>query len=87
MGGRTEIGGNESSLTELADGSLLINMRRVVKDNNGNDLPSEYRASAVSKDGGATWEKSVVNQDLIDPGCQGSIVNYPIIRIVVILCY
>ena len=60
--GRTEIGGNESSLTELADGSLLINMRRVVKDNNGNDLPSEYRASAVSKDGGATWEKSVVNQ-------------------------
>ena len=71
MGGRTEIGGNESSLTELADGSLLINMRRVVKDNNGNDLPSEYRASAVSKDGGATWEKSVVNQDLIDPGCQG----------------
>ena len=78
LGGRTEIGGNESSLTELADGSLLINMRRVVKDNNGNDLPSEYRASAVSKDGGATWEKSVVNQDLIDPGCQGSIVNYPI---------
>ena len=78
LGGRTEIGGNESSLTELADGSLLINMRRVVKDTNGNDLPSEYRTSAISKDGGITWGKSVVNQDLIDPGCQGAIVNYPI---------
>ena len=60
LGGRTEIGGNESSLTELADGRLLINMRR------------------VSNDGGATWEKSVVNQDLIDPGCEGAIVNYPV---------
>lgn len=78
LGGRTEIGGNESSVTELADGSILINMRRVVKDANGNDQPSVCRISAISKDGGATWGQSFVNQDLIDPGCQGAVINYPV---------
>jgi sialidase-1 len=69
LGGRTALGGNESCITELADGSILTNMRQVSGD---------FRAYSVSINGGITWGSFIVNSDLIDPGCQGAIVNYPI---------
>lgn len=69
LGGRTALGGNESSITELANGNILTNMRQV---------DGRFRAYSVSEDGGASWGAYKVNSDLIDPGCQGAIVNYPV---------
>ena len=57
-------GTNECQVAELADGSLMINMRGM----NGN-----VRKVAYSKDGGATWSKPVEDPALIEPRCQGSL--------------
>lgn len=68
VGGRTTLGGNESCIVELSDGKLMINVRTI-------GLPSANRASAISHDGGATWTELKENEELIDPGCQGSVIN------------
>lgn len=57
-------GTNECQVAELADGSLMINMRGM----NGN-----VRKVAYSKDGGVTWSKPVEEPALIEPRCQGSL--------------
>lgn len=60
---------NESTLAELEDGTLYINMRSYHNKN--------QRASAWSKDGGDTWSEIQLNEDLIDPVCQGSVLALP----------
>lgn len=66
MGALTQFKGgtNECQVVELADGSLLLNMR---------GLTGNLRKIARSRDGGATW--STVSEDpaLIEPRCQGSL--------------
>ncbi|WP_288489354.1 sialidase family protein [Alistipes finegoldii] len=66
--------GNESTVVELGDGSLMTNMRNYEPNSLG------YRWQAVSRDGGLTYEPAQVTT-LIEPnnnGCQGSILRYSI---------
>ncbi len=58
---------NESAVAELRDGSLLFNMRSYHGANR--------RAIAMSADGGLTWGPTTLDDALIDPVCQGSLVR------------
>jgi sialidase-1 len=68
LGGEAEEATNESTVAELADGSLLLNMRSYMGKNR--------RSVAISQDGGETW--SLVRSDpaLIEPVCQGSLIRF-----------
>lgn len=72
MGG--DIGsGNESTIAECSDGSLLINLRDSYKAN-----PEEnknVRLAARSFDGGKTFTEAWYEYQLIEPRCQGSLIN------------
>jgi sialidase-1 len=59
---------NESTVVERADSSLLHNMRSYQKKNR--------RAVAISNDSGATWSRVKLDDALIEPVCQGSILRY-----------
>jgi sialidase-1 len=68
LGGIEDALTNESTVVELADGSLLHNMRSYHKKNR--------RAVTISTDGGATWSRVKLDDALIEPVCQGSILRY-----------
>lgn len=61
-------GCNESQVTELSDGTLVMNMRSY------NDQYS--RAVALSKDGGKTWTEIEHDLLLVDSKCQASLLNF-----------
>ena len=65
----SEHGGNESSVVELGNGELMLNMR------NYNREESKTRSYAISKDGGETISKMHYLPELIEPICQGSTLN------------
>ena len=67
-----EHGGNESSVVELKNGDLMLNMR------NYNREASKTRSFAISKDGGLSWSDVQYAPELIEPICQGSILNVTI---------
>ena len=73
LGGKTEVGGNESCIVELGDGNIMTMMRVASVD-----MPQtvKNRAYSVSTDGGVSWGDFTVVPALIDPGCQGSVSNY-----------
>ncbi len=60
---------NETQVVELADGSLMLNIRQ-----------GGHRAIALSNDGGETWGKPWTDETLIEPGdwdgCQASLIRY-----------
>jgi sialidase-1 len=58
---------NESTVAELKDGKLMLNMR--VGNNNN------QRLSSISTDGGITWSVPAQEPTLTDPVCQGSLLN------------
>jgi len=60
---------NECSLAELSDGNLYMNMRSYAGKNR--------RAAAVSRDEGATWQDFRLDDTLIEPVCQGSVISVP----------
>ena len=60
---------NECQAVELADGSVMLNMRSFRGTNR--------RLVAISKDGGETFAKPVEDQALIEPVCQASILRIP----------
>lgn len=64
---------NESTVTELGNGNLLLNMRGA--DSN---RPSDqrFRITSISSDGGLTWSECVYDNNLIEPMCQGSLLTY-----------
>jgi sialidase-1 len=64
LDGRTD----ESSVVELADGSLYINMRTC--------RGTHRRAYAVSKDRGVTWSSVADDDTLVEPQCQGSVIRF-----------
>jgi sialidase-1 len=68
LGGSEDELTNESTVVERADGSLLQNMRSYQKKNR--------RAVATSDDGGASWSHVKLDDALIEPVCQGSILRY-----------
>jgi sialidase-1 len=67
LGGIIEEKTNESTVVEQADGSLLQNMRSYHGKNR--------RAVARSRDGGASWSRAELDQALIEPVCQASMLR------------
>lgn len=63
--GGTVAGGNESTVAELSDGRLILNMR----------ASGGYRKVAYSSDGGATFTSVASDMQLPDPTCQGAILD------------
>jgi len=61
-------GCNESQVTELSDGRLIMNMRSY---NNKN-----CRALSFSSDGGETWSEIINDTQLVEPICQASVLDY-----------
>ena len=62
--------GDESTLAELANGSVVINMR------NGKPSGCSCRLVAISHDAGETFSEPYHIPDLIEPGgCQGSLLR------------
>lgn len=67
--------GNESTVAELEDGSIILNMR-------GARIPEREekygsaRIAAVSTDGGLTFSEPYYEKSLIEPVCNASIINY-----------
>lgn len=61
-------GCNESQVTELSDGTLLMNMRSY---NN-----KKARALSHSTDGGQTWSEIEHDYQLVESLCQASILNF-----------
>jgi sialidase-1 len=61
-------GSNESMAVELGNDKLMMNSR----NQQGN---VRARIVSISSDGGATWDTTYIDQTLIDPVNQGSILN------------
>jgi sialidase-1 len=68
LGGAVDEKTNESTIVELSDGSIMNNMRSYHRQNR--------RAVAVSHDGGDSWGMVTLQEELIEPVCQGSILRY-----------
>ena len=69
IGGVADDHTNESQVVELSDGTLLLNMRSYAGRNR--------RALARSRDGGISWSKVALDEALIEPVCQASLLSYP----------
>ena len=61
-------GSNEATAAMLSDGSVVVNARNQYGD-------PRLRIVAVSKDGGQSWDTCYYDKVLIDPVCQGSLLN------------
>jgi sialidase-1 len=61
---------NECSVAELTGGKLILNMRNY-------DRTQKSRKIALSDNGGLTWSDIYSDPVLIEPICQGSLLNYP----------
>jgi sialidase-1 len=61
---------NECQVAELADGSLMLNMRN-------HDRTKRQRGVAISRDGGATWTAAAADPALVEPVCQASLLRHP----------
>jgi len=71
LGGTIQPKVNECQVVELADGTLMINMRNY-------DRSETTRAVATSADGGITWSKVTHAPALVEPICQASFLRYTI---------
>ena len=60
---------DEAALTQLSNGSVLLNMRHRTS-------PSLGRGIAISHDNGMTWSSISYDKTLISPVCQASIVSF-----------
>jgi len=67
LGGTAGPATNESAVIERADGSLMLNMRSYAGRNR--------RAVSVSTDGGVSWSVPVLDDALVEPVCQASMVR------------
>jgi sialidase-1 len=68
LGGSAGPHSNESTVAELADGTLMLNMRSYRGRNR--------RTVSLSRDGGLTWSDPVDDGALIEPVCQGSLLRF-----------
>lgn len=66
LGGKTNAGTNECQVVELRDGTLLLNMRSYLGQNR--------RAIARSGDGGMSWSPVEMDEALVEPVCQASLI-------------
>ncbi len=67
IGGIAEEKTNESAVVELSNGELVLNMRSYHGKNR--------RAVERSRDGGLTWSPLELDQALVDPVCQASMIT------------
>ena len=58
--------GDEAKVTQLANGDVLMSIRQ-----------SGHRWFAVSHDEGITWETPFIQNDMLDPFCNGDMISYP----------
>jgi len=65
-GGLSTTGANESTVAELADGTIIMNSRSMAQ-------PTGYRIVARSGDGGVTFSETMADMTLICSNCQGSL--------------
>ncbi len=70
MGGIAGKNTNEASIVELANGDVLMNMRRI------HHVPKPYRGIAISKDGGLNFGPTISDPTLVEPQVQASILRY-----------
>lgn len=68
LGGVTDFGMNECAAVELADGSLMLNMRSY--------RGKARRGVATSGDGGQTWSAVRDDPALVESVCQASFIRY-----------
>lgn len=68
VGGEVGPDMSESQVVELADGTLMLNMRSY--------RGKHCRATATSNDGGATWSAIRDDTTLVEPVCQASFLRY-----------
>lgn len=68
LGGSTETKTDEDQVVQLADGSLMLNIR--------NYREKGHRGISISKDGGLTWSPVVTDPTLIEPVCMASVIRY-----------
>ena len=70
LGGVTAPGMNECQVVELADGTLMLNMRSY--------RGKKRRGISLSQNGGLTWSEPKDDPTLIEPVCQASFLRYSI---------
>ena len=68
-GGAAGDNAGESTVAELSDGSLMINVRNWPVLTGG-------RGVAISADGGLPWSEPKIDHVLVDSGCQASLLGY-----------
>ncbi len=68
LGGSTQDKTDEDQVVQLADGSLMLNIR--------NYREKGHRGISISKDGGLTWSPVVADPTLIEPVCMASLIRY-----------
>ena len=59
---------NESTVAELSNGRLMLNMRNASK--------KRTRQVAISKNGGRNWSDNFTDTTLIEPVCEGNLLQY-----------
>ena len=65
---KNDIDPNESTLVELSDGRVMINVR--------NEAAEKCRAVSISDDGISGWQELQLDKQLQDPTCFGSLTRY-----------
>jgi sialidase-1 len=68
LGGDLEELTDECTAIEGEDGSVYLNMR--------SNAGKNRRAYAWSRDGGITWTPSQLDESMIEPVCEGSVIRY-----------
>lgn len=69
LGGIAQPQTNESTVTELSSGDVMLNMRNSNRE-------SRYRQVAISHDGGGSWTTSYRDTVLVEPICQASLIPH-----------
>lgn len=68
LGGRVAPDTNECQIAELSNGTLMLNMRSYHGKNR--------RAISTSRNGGTTWSKLILDDELIEPVCQAGFLHF-----------
>jgi sialidase-1 len=71
---------NETTVAELSGGDLMLNMRN-------SDRNHKTRLTAISTNGGQSWGDVQTDTTLIEPICQGSLLNYQLSKRKAILLF
>lgn len=68
---------DECQVVELGDGRVLLNARNHLGADGVDPASAGRRLVATSDDGGETWSEASVDETLVEPTCQASLVRYP----------